>query len=136
MRFIMGARRCGVQPFKPIFGVIGSILPVVYFGGLAWYFFDVGGSVEQVKANGLGPTVLGLTVLGLLFSIPLIVKIVAVIVALRKSGRAGEPEEQTFDADAAVARYRARQAAEPAQTPAPRPRNGNGPAKTFGRKNK
>lgn len=68
-----------MQALKPIFGVLRAVVPVVYCGWLIHYFLDVCGSVEQAKMEGLGPTLLGLAVVGVLFSIPLIIKIVWII---------------------------------------------------------
>jgi hypothetical protein len=50
--------------------------PILYCGGLLYYFLDFSGSVQEAEMDGLGPTLLGLGVVGLLFCIPFIVKIV------------------------------------------------------------
>jgi len=104
-----------VEKFKSIFGVIKALGPVLYCGYLAYYFFDVGGSVEGVEDVGLGPTVLGLGIVGLLFCIPLLFKIVKLISGPRSPGSGGDPEKDDdkggFDADAAIARYMASRSA-------------------------
>lgn len=120
---------------KPLFGLIRSIFPVLYFGGLLTYFFDVAGSVEQAKAMGLWPTLVGLAVVGLLFCIPLFFKLALLFVALATSrGHRNPPEHDDdgpgFDADAAIARYKAQQSAEAAPS---RPASTGG-RPTFGRK--
>jgi hypothetical protein len=61
---------------KSVFGVIAALVPVLYCGGLLYYFLDNTGSVEDATAIGLGPTLLGLGAIGLIFCIPLIVKAV------------------------------------------------------------
>ena len=135
-----------MRTLKPAFGVIGALVPVLYWGGLFYYFFNVAGSVQEAEEIGLGPTLLGLGVVGLLFCIPLIVKIVRIFAEQRSpgSGGSGGPDASThddeggFDADAVVARYMARRSAEAAfgSPAAPPAREGGGPARRsgFGRK--
>jgi hypothetical protein len=133
--------------FKSIFGVMGALVPILYCGYLLYYFLDLSGSVQEAQMDGLGPTLLGLGVVGLLFCIPLIVKIVRIFARPRSpgSGGRGGPDAPTddgedgFDADAVVARYMARRSAEAAPgSPrlAPPARQGGGPARgpSFGRK--
>jgi hypothetical protein len=142
-----------MRSLKLIFGLVGLALPVVYCGGLFFYFLELGGSVRDSTAIGLGPTLLGLGIVGLLFFIPLVLK------SLRdlKAWRASRPEveyvpadyapqaapvpvpEGEFDPDAALARYMARRnAADPAPAPAAPPAapalGGSPPRPTFGRK--
>ena len=134
-----------MQGLKAGFGVIRALVPILYCGGLVYYFLDqCGGSVEEAQAEGLGPTLLGLTVVGLLFCIPLIVKIVLILSILlspRSGGRHdpdGSGHDGEFDADAVLARYNARQAAEAAPDPRATPPAQDGAGKTrrptFGRK--
>ena len=117
------------------FGIVRALMPVLYCGGLAIFFFRVGGSVEGVSAIGLGPTVLGLGTLGFLFCIPAIIKLMRVIPGPRppRPG-SGQDEPEGFDPDAAIARYMARQSAEavPARPAAPPAPKGTGPAKPSG----
>lgn len=92
---------------KSVLGAIGALVAVVYCGGLAYYFFDVGGSAEDVAA--LGPTVLGLGAVGLMFGLWLIVKLVRISRGPPSPGSKGrfpsEPHdgESSFDADDVVA---------------------------------
>jgi hypothetical protein len=135
-----------MQTLKSVFGVIGALVPVVYCGGLLYYFLDLSGSANDVVANGLGPTVLGLGIVGLLFCIPLIVKVVRILIAPHSpvsSGRSGSDTstptgESGFDADEVIARHMARRSAEAgAGLPTvPLAHEGDGPAArpTFGRK--
>ena len=116
-------------------------MPVLYFGGLAIFFFRVGGSVENVSAIGLGPTVLGLGTLGFLFCIPAIIKLMRYIPGPRPPRSGDGPDEpEGFDPDAAIARYMARQSAEtiPARPAAPAAPKSAGPAKPsgFGRRSR
>jgi hypothetical protein len=104
-------------PFKSAMKLVGSFVPVIYCGYLVYYFVNLGGSLQEIENDGLGPTVLGLTIVGLLFSIPLIVKVALVVVELRKrksgtGGGEGPPRggDEPFDADALVARYMAQRA--------------------------
>jgi len=114
---------CDMRTFKSVFGVMGALVPILYCGGLAYYFFDVGGSVKEVADIGLGPTVLGLGLVGLIFCIPLILKIARLFSGPRSPGSGNRPDsdedESGFDADAAIARYMASRSAESAAPSAP-----------------
>ena len=135
-----------MQSLKSVFGVIGALVPILYCGGLLYYFLDLSGSVHEAQTLGLGPTLLGLAVVGLLFCIPLILKIVRICAAPRSpgSGGRGAPNapahdgDSAFEADAVVARYMAQRSAEAASPPpaAPPAHGGGGPASrpSFGRK--
>jgi len=131
-----------MRTLKSVFGVMRALVPIGYCGSLLYYFFDLSGSVEEVKTNGLGPTVLGLGAVGLVFSILLILRIVRIFARPPSPGSGGDTpapdEESGFDADAAIARYLARQSAEAVPNPpAPRPAlGGGGPARrtSFGRR--
>jgi hypothetical protein len=132
---------------KSIVGVIGGLAAVLYCGGLLYYFLDVSGSVHEAQEIGLGPTLLGLGAVGLLFCIVLIVRIVRIFFAGPRApgsdGRGG-PDASThdgedgFDADALVARYMARRStqAAPGSPAAPPAHEGVGQASrpSFGRK--
>jgi hypothetical protein len=109
-----------MRSLKSVFGVSGALMPVIYCGGLLYYFIDLSESMDEATKSGLGPTELGLGAVGLLFCIPLLVKVVRFFGKLRSpasSGR-GDPDASTkddekgFDADAVLARYMARQSAE------------------------
>jgi len=105
--------------------------------------------VQGVQDVGLGPTVIGLGVVSLLFCIPLVLKLVRLFSGPRSPGpRRDAPDADDDDdggaaADAIIARYMARQAAEAeaqsktqSSTSFPRPaQKSSGPAKpSFGRK--
>jgi hypothetical protein len=133
-----------VGTLKSVFGVIRALAPVLYCGGLLYYFFGVGGSVENAKEIGLYPTLMGLGIVGLLFCIPLTLKIVRLISGPRSPGSGGHPggpardDNDGFDADAAIARYMAERSAEIVPNPPPlsSKHGGGGPARRpgFGRK--
>lgn len=137
-----------MQRLKSIFGVIGALVGVLYCGGLIYYYYflDISGSVQEAKEIGLGPTLLGLGIVGLLLCIPLVWKIVRLFAAPRSPGSGGRsgPDalppggDDAFDADAAIARYLARRSAEAAVgSPTARPTHEvGGPAKrpSFGRR--
>ena len=130
-----------METFKTASGLIRALVPVLYFGSLLYYFFDVGGgSIENANAIGLGPTLLGLGIVGLIFCIPLAIRIARILNGPRTPGSESGPGRSTpddddgFDADAVVARYMAQRPAEavpssPAARPAPK---GGGPAKPAG----
>ena len=128
-----------METFKTAFGLTRALFPVVYFCGLLFYFLDVsGGSIHQAWEIGLGPTILGLGFVGLLFCIPLAIRIVRIMNGPRTPGsgpgRSAPDDDDGFDADAVVARYLAQRPAEPAvSAPAvrPAPKSG-GPAKPTG----
>lgn len=113
-----------MQSLKSVFGIFTALGPVVYCAGLIYYFLDGFGSIEEAQANGLGPTLMGLGVIGALFCIPLIVKIYRLVIAgsflaSRANARGNAGEEPEFDADATIARYMAKRAEEAAfETPA------------------
>ena len=78
-----------MRSLKPIFGVIAALLPIVYCGWLLYYFLDLSGSVQEAVAEGLGPTLVGLSVVGLLFCILLIVRIIRIFAKRRSPGSGG-----------------------------------------------
>lgn len=98
-----------------MFGVIAGLLPLIYIGWLLRHFIGVGGgTAEGIAFIGLGPTVIGLSLVGLLFALPLLVKLLRVATGanrapgkkaetmLKPGEAAGEPP---FDADAVFADY-------------------------------
>lgn len=94
-------------------GIIGGLIPIVYIGWMLRHFIGVGGgSAEGVAMIGLGPTVIGLSIVGLLFALPLIIKLLRAVSGTNRvpgahTETAGDPgaETQGFDADAAFANY-------------------------------
>ena len=131
--------RFGVRAFK----LILSLLPLVYIGGLLFYFTSFGGWSDGVLATGLGPTVLGLAAIGLLLCIPLIFRLLKLAITPRgpsgsKGGDLEEEAESSFEADAALARYLARKAAAGEPMPDPShasvPHGDGQPRPVFGRK--
>jgi len=129
-----------MQTLKSVFGLIRVLVPVLYWGGLFYYFFDVAGSVEDAKEIGLYPTLLGLGILGLLFCIPLTLKIVRLVAGPRPprsgGGSTRDDDDDGFDADAAIARYMAERSTETVPTAPPSPSRREGPGKRpgFGRR--
>jgi len=133
-----------VGGLKPLFGLFKTLFPVLYCGGLIYYFIHYAGSLQDAEAIGLRPYILGLGVAGLLFSIPLIVKLILIFVALRspRSGGRDGPDGPTrggdggFDADAVVARYMAQRSREEDALGSPVAPQGGRPAGRpgFGRK--
>ena len=132
-----------MQSLKSAVGLIRVLVPVLYCGGLLYYFFDIGdGSLEGVEAIGLGPTMIGLGAIGLLFCVPLILKIMRIVSGPRSPGsgpdKPVDDDKTGFDADAAIARYLAQRSVEaapnaPATRPA-RPSGGSTPRPGFGRR--
>jgi hypothetical protein len=132
---------------KSTLGLIGAAIPVLYCGGLVIYFAGVNRSFGGMLGRELGPTMVGLGVIGLLFLIPLVLKIRKL--AARPDAPAppgaggggdGGPVDQApqdppsdFDPDAALARYMARRSSGahgPASPSAPHP--GGGPVRQAG----
>ena len=130
-----------------VFGIIGGLIPLVYIGWLLRHFIGVGGdSPGGVAMIGLGPTVIGLTLVGILFALPLIIKLLRAVsgtnrVPGARAETAGElsAETQGFDADAAFANYmRNRDTASPPLNATDAAIDGSGPFTPrpggFGRK--
>ena len=92
-------------------GIIGGLVPLVYIGFMLRHFVGVGGgTAEGIVGIGLGPTVIGLAIVGLLFTLPLIVKLLRAAAGGHGAPGAGlKPgavfDEPAFDADAAFANY-------------------------------
>jgi hypothetical protein len=132
-----------MQPFKSVFGLIGALVPLMSCGGALYYFLAGNGSLADIKAMGLGPTLVGLSVFTLLASIPVIVHIFRMVGDARSpnsseidTGNASVHDSE-FNAEAAVARYMANRPAEDASnlnaaTTAAEP----GARATFGRRSK
>jgi hypothetical protein len=138
-----------VRTLKLGFSIVSALVPIIYCCGLLYYFFDVGGgSVEGVETIGLGPTMMELGMIGLLCCIPVTIKLVRIFAKPRSPGPSGpdtsaRDDETGAEAEAAIARYKARQST-PAAPNAPivSPARGSGgpassgPAKRpgFGRR--
>lgn len=96
-----------------VLGIIGGLIPLVYIGWLLRHFVGVGGgSADGIAMIGLGPTVMGLAVVGILLTLPLTIKLLRAVsgtnrVAGARAEAAAElsTETQGFDADAAFANY-------------------------------
>lgn len=94
-----------------LLGVIGGLLPLVYIGFMLRHFVGVGGgTADGIVGIGLGPTVIGLSIVGLLFALPLIIKLLRATTGVNKvTGADLKPgeisTEPAFDADAALANY-------------------------------
>jgi hypothetical protein len=118
---------------KSLFGVARVLVPVVYCGWLLHYFLDLSGSMEEAANIGLGPTVIGLGAIGLLLSVPLLLRVIRMFARLPAPGGGSD---EPFDPDAAIARYKAQKSEEPTRpAPAsPRPAPKSAPRPTFGRR--
>ena len=94
-----------------VLSVIGGLIPLIYIGWLLRHFIGVGGgTAEGVAFIGLGPTVIGLSIIGLLFAMPLVIKLLRATTGVsRVPGASFTDDEATetagFDADAAFANY-------------------------------
>jgi hypothetical protein len=130
---------------KSLVGYVMSFVPVIYCFYLVHYFIHECGSLQEAVNNGLGPTIAGLSIVGLLFTIPILVKTFLVIIELRKP-RTYRPDggpppdgQDDFDADAVVARYLAQRPSQVASGTAAAANGSGEPAtgrRSFGRKNK
>ena len=129
---------------KSVFIVIGALAPIIYCGSLLHYFVDLSGSVQEARVDGLGPTLMGLGIVGLLFCVSLLIKLVRIFARPRPPGSGGslnastDDDESGFDADAAIARYMAQRSTETAANAlaVPARPSGGGAARRpgFGRK--
>lgn len=104
-----------------IFRWLLALIPVGYIGFFLWHFMGVGGNTaEGIVGIGLGPTVLGLSIIALLFLIGPLVKLLRVASGANRvpgaSLKVGDdlPATEGFDADAAFARYMTKRADGPA----------------------
>jgi len=123
-----------------VFRWLLALIPVAYIGFFLWHFMGVGGnSMEGIVGIGLGPTVLGLSIIALLFLIGPLVKLLRVASgANRVPGAAVKvgddlPATEGFDADAAFARYMSKRGEAPA-VPAEASPPADTPRPQFGRK--
>jgi hypothetical protein len=135
-----------MRTLRSVIIIVVALAPIVYVGRLLYYFLDLSGSVQEAESDGLGPTLLGLGLVGLLFCIALAVKLIRIFGGPRSPGSVGRsspPSPSTpdgdggFDADAVLARYMAKQTREtvPVSPAVPPARQGARPARsTFGRK--
>lgn len=127
-----------MRSVKLAVGIVFALVPLVYCGALFFYFLGTAGSVQDAVGIGLGPTLLGLGAIGVLFCVPVAWRILRALHTPRArtaNPEAPAPDEASaFDADAALARYLARKSAETEGGDAP-PRAGPAPARpSFGRK--
>lgn len=123
---------------RAFIGWLLALVPVAYIGFLIWYFSGVGGgSMQGIAGIGLGPTVLGLSITGLLFLIGPLVKLLRVLSGANRVPGAGldigdDSPTEGFDADAAFASYMSRrETAPPVESDPSRPAARTG---GFGRK--
>lgn len=120
-----------MRSVKLAIGIALALVPLVYCGALFFHFLDTAGSVQDAVGIGLGPTLLGLGAIGVLFCVPVAWKILR---ARTTSPETPAPDDSPFDADAALARYLARKSAEAEGVAAP-PSAGSVPVRpNFGRK--
>lgn len=127
-----------------VLGLIGGLLPVLFFGGLFLYLTSVNNAFYGLLDGALGPTRIGVGGLAILFALLFLWRLKRA--ATPPPARTGlstadgqlEEAKSDFDADAAMARYLARRGTGegrptvPAATfggDTPRP-----PAGSFGRK--
>lgn len=109
-----------MRSVKMVFGIVGALVPIGYCGGLLYYFMS-NNTLEGPVGQGLGPTVLGLGAVGLLFCVPLVFKLLKLAAPAKPEPGARvvlEDAPSGFDADAALARYLARKAAAGGEIPA------------------
>ncbi|WP_423602149.1 hypothetical protein [Sphingomonas sp. MS122] len=123
---------------KTLWGLVAGLVPVVWFGGLAIHFYRVNQAMGGFASRELMPTIVGLGALGLLFTIPILIKLARLASGTapkpkgaRAAAAAEEAPPSDFDPDAVIARYLEKKAAgeasfEVPESAAPRP--------VFGRK--
>lgn len=125
---------------RAVVGWLLALVPIAYIGFFLWHFMGVGGnSMEGVVGIGLGPTVLGLSIIALLFLVGPLIKLVRVASGVNRVPGAGVkvgddlPATEGFDADAAFARYM-RERAETPPPPSDLAPTPDTPRPQFGRK--
>lgn len=127
-------------PLKYTIGFVLSFVPPIYCAYVVYYLINTSGSLQDAENNGLGPTLLGLTIVGVLSCIPLLVKIVLVFIELRRPklrvAGGGDDGGDTFDADAVVARYLAQRPPGSGEETAAGLKDGTASRLSFGRKTK
>lgn len=100
-----------MQSLKSAARIIGALIPLLYCGGLLFYFANAERFTGVPIGNGLAPAILGLGVVSILFSIPLVLRVARLFrtpAPPRGTGRSGptpQAEPSDFDPDAAIARY-------------------------------
>lgn len=122
------------MPVKALLGLI----PVLWFGGLAVYFYRVNNAIGGMASQQLMPTIIGLGAVSLLLSIPVIIKLVraasgtaAKSKGSKTPGGVDDAPPSDFDADAVIARYLEKKAAGEASFEVP---DSAAPRPVFGRK--
>ena len=117
-----------MRSLRPLLSLVGGLIGTVYCFGLALYLHGVSfGTWMTRDVFQLRPTIIGLIVVGLLFALPLIIKLVLAALASRPprvAGVANGAVQEAFDADAALARYMARRGDEQPLAPGDRARFG------------
>lgn len=125
---------------KSIFGLVAAAIPVLYCGGFLLYFAGVGNSFGGLLDGALGPTMVGLGAVGLLFLIPLVLRIrrLAGGTGAPGAGGVGRPDKapqdgpSDFDPDAAIARYLAQRPTGGRDPASPAPDGAGGPVRQAG----
>lgn len=110
-----------------------GIVPVFGFGGLAIYLYRVNDSMGGVASQQLMPIILALGALSLLFSLPILFKLLRLALAKPRGGKMPNGARGDFDPDGAISRYLEKKAAggasfEVPDSAAPRPVFGRKPA--------
>src|SRR4051812_36371434 len=68
-------RDLDMPKLNSVFGAIGAIVMLLYGGGLLYYFADFDGSTQKALRDGIGPALIAVGAVGLLFCVPFIVRI-------------------------------------------------------------
>ena len=123
---------------RSFLGLIMALLPIVWAGGLFLYLNNVRGAFGGLLDGALGPTLMGLGTVLIIFVFLFVLKFWRAATPPATPRTGGGPgveleEKSDFDPDAALARYMARRNGEPG---APPPTfGGNRPSQGgFGRK--
>ena len=106
-----------MRTMKSAVGLIAAAVPVLYCGGLLLYFSRVGGSFGGLVDGALGPTMVGLGALGLLFLIPLVLQDPPARRPARRA-RIGQRRPRGESAAGRTRRFRSRRGDRPLSGPA------------------
>jgi hypothetical protein len=126
---------------RSFFGLIMALLPILWIGGLLLYLNNVRGAFGGLLDGALGPTLMGLGTVLIIFVFLFVLKFWRAATPPATGGGSGsggalEEEKSDFDPDAALARYMARRNGEPGAPPPTFGGGGGGSPRPggFGRK--
>lgn len=134
-----------MQSWRDRIGLLGALVPIVWFAWLIWYFIDMGGLSDPFLSEELRPTIFGLAILELILVVVLGWRVRRVVFRMPPDDESGRPNRHTprgpdesgssAETDAMIARYLAQrnEPAPAAVAPDAAPK-GARPSVSFGRR--